>query len=341
MTVEEWTKKREDIKLILQREEYGFIPEKPLSMNVEELSSYDNFCAGKASLKKMKMTCEVKGGTVEFPFTYVKLHGIEKQKTMILINFSGEVPDKYNPTEEIVERGWALAAFDYQGLTSDIPNRGREINADKNALALGFDKDETAPGKIAIWAWGAMRILDYLLTLPETDGENVGVIGHSRLGKTALVAGAFDDRFKFVRSNCSGTCGASLFNDANERSESIEKIYTQFPYWFCKNFGKYMGKDKEMPFDQDMLASLVAPRYLSIGSAELDLWANPASEMNCARKASYAWEICGKDGLVAPTAAKADEWYHAGNVGYDMRSGTHYLSRRDWNAFLSFCEGKL
>ncbi len=199
----------------------------------------------------------------------------------------------------------------------------------------------SAAGKIAVWAWAAMRVMDYLQTLPTVDKKNIGVAGHSRLGKTALVTAAYDRRFAFVHSNGSGACGAALFSLVNESAEHISDLFFRFPYWFCDNFRKYEGKERELPYDQDELLGLIAPRCLSVGSAEQDLWVNPAAEHACAAKASVKWQEKGCTGLKTPEKVEVGRNYHDGKVGYYVRKGTHYWSREDWARTLSFFDKNL
>jgi hypothetical protein len=281
---------------------------------------------------KMKLNCILDSGKeFSFPFSLcIPKNGNVKHKTIVSINFHGETPNKYYPMEEIADRGWAVANFYYQDVTSD------SANVD-GLLALLDDKDV---GKITLWAWGAMRILDYLYTRDDIDLENIAVAGHSRLGKTALLCAAYDTRFRFCHSNCSGTCGAALFSEIEGGAQSIENIVTDLPYWFNDRFTVYKGMEQEMPFDQDMLISLIAPRYVSISSAEKDAWANPKGERMCGVKASYVWEALGERGLVIPDDIEVDMRYFNGNIGYYMRSGRHFFSRKDWNSMIDFFELK-
>lgn len=336
MNKEEFLELRERYKQILQENEYGYIPEKPISVVGEVKSANERFCAGKATLEKIELKAMTKNGEVVFPFTYVYAGGKKKQRTVICINFRPDVPDMYIPAEEIVDRGWAFVSLCYKDVTGD--------NGDINDTAriLGYRTSLTAPGKIAIWAWAAMRVLDYLSTRQECDPTRTGVAGHSRLGKTALVTAAFDERFAFSHSNCSGSGGAALFGMRNKESEPIETLNRVFPFWFCENFKKFNDKEYELPFDQHYLEALIAPRYLSVASAVEDLWANPAAEAACAEKASFAWEAFGKKGLKMPDGgATAGEVYGDGNVLYSLRKGLHYFSREDWNKLLTFLDGRL
>ncbi|MBQ7290450.1 MAG: hypothetical protein IJW76_01855, partial [Clostridia bacterium] len=174
-----------------------------------------------------------------------------------------------------------------------------------------------------------------------SDAENLGNAKAISLGKTALLVGAFDERFAFVHSNDSGTAGAALYSEKKEDSEDIFTLALLRPYWFCNRYAEFIEKENELPFDQDMLVGLIAPRVVCIGSAEEDFRANPCAEFACAKKASRAWEEYGVCGLIAPEKAETGEKYFQGNVGYYKRKGTHYFSREDWQNLLCFFNQKI
>lgn len=331
-SVEEFTALKEEIKETFQREEYGFFPEKPLAVSGEVVSSEETM-AGKSILEKINLTINLREGQYTFPFWYCYPKR-KKNKTIILLNFRDCFPDKYLPAEEVIDDGWAVADMCYNDVTSDD-------NDFTNGFAALFDREkEGSAGKIVLWAYAAMRIADYLGTREETDMENLAVVGHSRLGKTAIVTAAFDERFKFCHSNCSGTCGAAAFFMRTKESEPISVISSVFPHWFSKGFSKYSDKEKEMPFEQYMLMSLIAPRVLSVGSAVEDLWANPPAEMCSAAKASEIWKLYGEQPLKEETDPEIGKIY-GDKVTYYVRERKHYLSRDDWRRILEIFDRRI
>ena len=323
-------KRREELKKIMQVEEYGMIPPKPDHLEVTLGEDYANFCAGQAARRKLTFTVTVG----EKKFSWPVVASIPKNKTnipaFVHINFRPDVPDMYQPTEEIIDNGFAVFSFDYRDVTSDN-------NDFKNGIAPIFTnrRRNDAPGKIAMWAWSAMRVMDYIETLPEIDKENVAVIGHSRLGKTALVAGGYDERFKYIISNDSGCSGAAITR--GKQGEGPATITNVFPFWFCPKYNKNAAKFDEGKFDQHFLMALSYPRHLMVGSAKEDLWADPESEFLGAEMASEFWRLGGMRGLVhngeIPQAkCVLDE----GEVFYQVRTGTHYLGREDWQEYMAY-----
>ena len=277
---------RNEMLSILFKEEYGYLPQKPtnLSWKVEE-NIVGNFCAGKAVLNKITIACEIGEKVFSFPFCVAIPTAEGKHPFFIHINFRDAVPDRYMPTEELIDNGFAIFSFCYKDVTSD-----NDDFTDGLAGVLYGDgkRKPTDAGKIAMWAWAAHRVMYYAQTLKSVlDLKNAIVCGHSRLGKTALLTAATDERFAFAYSNDSGCGGAAIIR--KKKGETVNDICKTFSYWFCENYKKYIDNEENMPFDQHYLLAGIAPRKVLIGSAAEDHWADPVSEQLCCMASSGAF----------------------------------------------------
>ena len=320
-TVDEWLARRRELIELLSREEYGFTPPAPVNVTGEVTESGDAF-AEKAVMESVTISFTTPKGIFSFPIKLIYPKGRVNTPVFVYIAFRHEIPDKYVPAEEIIDRGYAIAVMCYKDVTSDGPDLD-------GLAAMYYREGDSCWGKIGMWAFAASRVLDYLETRPEVDATRACVNGHSRLGKTALWCGAQDERFAMVVSNDSGCSGAAITCD--KTGETVEKIYRVFPFWFCERYGTWANREHEMPFDQHMLLSLVAPRRLYVCSAQTDDWADPRSEFLSACAASEAWRLLRVPGLITPDELPAlDAPLQDGGVCYHVRTGSHFHSRTDW-----------
>jgi len=240
------------------------------------------------------------------------------------------------PLALILQRGYGVATFYYGDMEPDHIGGWRD---GIRGYALNLTgKPKRRPddwGALGAWSWGLSRALDYLETLPEVDAKRVVVFGHSRLGKTALWAGAQDKRFAIVISNNSGEGGASLAR--RNFGENIAYSIAHASWRYCDRFQEYINREGELPFDQHMLLGLIAPRPVYIASATEDLLADPKGEFITAAHAEPIYQLFGKRGVGTMDWPPPDTPIGY-SVGYHLRTGKHDITTFDWECFLDFAD---
>ena len=340
----EWeTIRRSEIVQMFTDEVFGKMPGNPDNLAFEILETNPGALDGKAIQKTVQVSFDGSYGSWSFPFWMFMPKHDQPVGALVLIGI-GDKSEKLDitrkikspswPVEEIVARGYAAVAFHYEDLAADAPDCfSRSVHH-----CFEQQRDTNGWGAIAAWAWGAMRVMDYLQTEPLINKNRIGVIGHSRGGKTALLTGMLDERFKAVFSNNSGCMGASMTRFKG--GENVAQLIDRFPYWFCENFNKYADKESTMSFDQHMFLATIAPRFLYVSSATNDEWADPDAELTSVKLAGEAYRLYYMSGLADSLYPVPDKSYGSARIGYHRRSGEHSLKISDWMHFIDFVDAR-
>lgn len=232
--------------------------------------------------------------------------------------------------------GYGYASLRYTEIEGDT--RTNSVSGVRK-LALAAGQSQPAAdewGTISAWAWGASRVLDYLETDRAVDAKRVALIGHSRLGKTVLWAGARDPRFALIFSSCSGEMGASLAR--RDWGETVDDMAANFPWQFAGNFQKFSGRWSDMPVDSHMLIALNAPRPVFITGGTQDQWADPHGQFLAQVAAGPVYRLLGRQDLGTSKLPPLDSPQISGDLGFHYHTGGHTITSADWTAFLNFAE---
>ncbi|MBI4892704.1 MAG: acetylxylan esterase [Acidobacteria bacterium] len=239
------------------------------------------------------------------------------------------------PVEQFLAAGIGVATFNKDDLAPDFP--GSEAMGVKGLyLKAGQAKPGDGEwGAIAAWAWGASRALDYLQTDRGVDAKRVAIHGVSRLGKTALWAGASDERLAMVIASCSGEGGAAIARRNYGETLAHMAEPTRFPYQFAANYAKFSGKVNEWPVDANLLLAAIAPRPLLLQTGSTDKWSDPYGEFLAAVAAGPVYELLGKQALgTTKFPAAGEPILH--DLGYSMHDGGHGTVPADFGIYIRF-----
>ncbi len=363
-----WVKKRRpEILKAYEEEIYGRSPGRPGNMKFDVWDTDRKALDGKAVRKQIDIKFS---GRTNNPVIHVVLYtpagATGPVPTFVCLSFSGNYKISTDPGIKITEtwdrkrdtsempadtargtshswriadtlaRGYGVAAVYYCDIEPDLDDgTGARYGVRSMYMKPGRPEPGDNWGSISAWAWGASRVADYLETDKDVDRKQLIMLGQSRLGKTALWAGAQDERFAMVIASCSGEMGASL--GRRNYGETIDHMIDVYSYQFCPNFKKYKGRWNEMPVDTHMLISLIAPRPLYLSTGSLDQWSDPKGEFLAARAAEPVYKLLGKEGLDTDAFPPLD---HAimHDIGFSCHTGKHDILPEDWDRFLDFAD---
>lgn len=365
-TTEDWEKRRWEIFRLFEEEVYGVSPQWEGNIKASVVYENPNALHGMAILREIKLTLQYQESELD---VYVLLHLPKSEQPVPVFlgyNFFGNhttsdhlgvmVTQSWTrnnesfgitenraaedsrgmrinrwPAIDIVSRGYGLATVYYGDLDPDFDD------GFKNGVhgLMGKKHKQNSWGSIAAWAWGLCRVMDFFETYEPVDVNRVAVIGHSRLGKAALWAGAMDQRYAIVISNNSGCGGAAL--SMRRFGETVGRINSNFPHWFAGNFKKYNENEDLLPVDQHQLLALIAPRPLYVASAEDDRWADPKGEFLASVEATPVYQLLGFPGLPVTEMPDLNQSVH-GTIGYHIRPGVHDIILYDWQQYMNFAD---
>lgn len=365
----QWLRERRpELKALFEHYMYGSIPPRPGSVTAHVSAEHRDFLGGRATLRLMTLDT----GSTNAPHIDLMLVLPNNHRgpapVFLAMNFCGNhalTPDPrvplsqgwlYDsckgcvnhgateaargaqaadwPLEEIIGRGYALAAFSSADVDSDRATVSDGLFA-SIATDRGPSNNPTNRGTIAAWAWGFHRCVDYLVRDRDIDATRIAAVGHSRNGKTALLAAAFDERIALAIPHQAG-CGGTAPSRGTV-GESVKRINTAFPHWFNGEFKKFNDDPDRLPFDQHCLVALCAPRPVLFSNAQEDQWANPSGQFEMLRAADPVYRFLGVEGISA-TKLPAHRNLIDSRLGYYIREGKHSMTADDWTVFMNFAD---
>ncbi|MEZ6047437.1 MAG: acetylxylan esterase [Planctomycetaceae bacterium] len=370
-TVKEWeARRRPELKELFQHYMYGYFPAAPEEIHFKRHNEFSLF-DGKARGFEVEITYAIEqGGTTLPPLNLLVILPTKSDGTVPLflgMNFCGNHALLPNP-EITLTKSWVYdgcGGVDHQAVEASrgsqfndwgidtIIDRGygfaafhsADIDPDENDFTNGihpyfYKEGQTSPGPhewgtIAAWAWGAHRAIDYLVTNTDIKKDQIAIIGHSRLGKTALVAAAFDERIALSIPHQAG-CGGTAPNRGTV-GESVKIINRAFPHWFNDTFPQFSEQVDRIPFDQHALIALMAPRPVLVSNAVEDTWADPEGQFEMVREAQPAYQFYPGENLLDDQLPELGQ-LSSGRLGYYIREGNHSMKRGDWQVFLEYAD---
>lgn len=352
--------RREEILSLFEEHVYGALPKDGFKTSfdvVEEGEALD----GAAIRRQVKITVTTDKGSSDALLLLYLPKSSQPVPVVVGLNFNGN--------HTVLDDSAILSSYATEKDASEIEEE-RGVKAErwaiKEAVSRGYgiatiycndfapDDSKTYDGRVislfdeaefkavGAWAFGIMRAVDYLVQDANVDAARIADIGHSRLGKAAVWAGANDERIALVISNDSGNTGASLTRE--NRGETLKSINAFFPHWFCSNYKEYGADAASLPVDQNLLLACIAPRKVYVACADGDLWADPQGAWNSLMASRPAFEIYGLGVLSDECLAEGETQPHAGQafwseaMGYHNRAGWHDVQHEDWEFYFQYMD---
>lgn len=376
-TPEAWeTKRKSELQALIQHYEYGFLPAKPTeAVKAEVLYTDPKAFGGSGTLRELRLTWGKDGQSIQL--LVATPNKVKSAPVFLGLNFTGNhtvvadsnvrLPKVWMRSSEsehrardedrgknvetwnieaVLEKGYAVATFFNGDVVPDEPQLAEKALAQlRNSGAV--ERGPTDAGTIAAWAWCLHRAVDYLVTDNAIDPKRIAVVGHSRNGKTALLAAALDERIAMVipsQAGCGGTAPARVSpelsapqNNGRPRAETVAIINKAFPHWFSGNFKQFSEAPEKLPYDHHAIIALCAPRPVLLSNATEDVWANPSGQFEMLLGADPVYRLVAKDGVGAEKTPNPGQLLDS-LLGYFIRNGKHSMIPTDWEAWLSFAD---
>lgn len=370
-SIKDWeTTRRGEIVKLFEEQVYGRFPEGKVTSSFKVVDEEANVLDGQAIRRQVRIRFSREETSHEMTLLLYLPASAKKPVPVFLgLNFFGnhtihadakiEIPDTWVPNsdrfciignradevsrgvrahrwpvERLLARGYGLATVYCGEIDPDFDDNFQ--NGVHSLFPSATEREKAQWSTISAWAWGLSRALDYLQQDAQVDAKKVTVIGHSRLGKASLWAGATDQRFAMVISNNSGCGGAAL--SRRRFGETLKDINDRFPHWFCENFKQYNEREDQQPVDQHQLLALMAPRPLYVASAQRDEWADPKGEYLALYQAVAAYQLY-QPAVELPAAPPAvNSPVHRSALAYHIRTGPHDITRYDWERYMDFAD---
>lgn len=338
-SAEQWKTERNYYLDLFAENVYGNLPVDYDSLSFLTLEEQEVHFEKPTIFKRIRVTVYRAGN--EFSFHFLQYTPLSKKAVPAFVMINHRAVDSLSAENAYKNEFWPADKIADAGISTAMLI-ARELSPDDSARfeqgvikALYPEELKKPDGMktISAWAWGASRIMDYLQKDNHINPEKIAVIGHSRGGKTALWCGANDERFSLVISNNSGNSGAAL--SRRPVGEQVSFINGMFPHWFCENYKKFNDNPDELPIDQHILISLMAPRAVYVASASEDNWADPLGEFYSLNMAVPVYKLFNPfvEYLELP---KDNDTQSSKQIAYHIRKGGHGLFYSDWEKYIDF-----
>lgn len=233
------------------------------------------------------------------------------------------------PVEGYFDRGMAYANYYASSIVPDRAGAGEAVMAAFRDSNAGI----TATSALTYWGYGWSAAIDYLETDTRIDQDRIGILGHSRHGKSAILASIYEPRIDLVISHQSGFGGAA--SNRSKAGERFDRVVRSYPQWFSPALQAYAEVPETLPIDQHQLIALAAPTPLLLGNGRRDVWSDPNSTYENAILADPIWELYGGQGL---NQQGLREYNPAAELSFGMTGGSHGITPEDIAMFFSFID---